>query len=125
MLERRRFVRLSESWPIKYKILGTEKDRENSLTVNIGEGGVKFYTNAILETGSILEIELLIPADSIPLQSTAKVVWKGKVIWCEESPHKDKWPLVVGVEFVNISDYDKKRLMIYVKNKLEKERMGY
>lgn len=121
MKERRRFARLSEVWPVKYRILGATKDKQTSRTVNVSSGGVRFYTNAILEPDTLLELELLVPASSSPAQITGRVVWQGKVVWCKESKGKERWPLEIGVEFVDIDDYDKERLIAYINSHLDKQ----
>lgn len=121
MDERRKFMRLSEVWPVQYKILGQESEKERSRTTNVSVCGARFYTNAILEPGTILEVELLIPADSLPVYSRGRVVWQGKVVWCKESDDKERWPLEVGVEFTDMDDYDRQRLYGYVNQRLKKQ----
>lgn len=122
MDERRKFVRLNAAWPVKFKITGSSKSGERTRTLNVGLGGVRFYTNAVLEIGTILELELFIPADSLPVFSRGRVVWQGRVVWRRELPEKDKWPLEIGVEFVGMDSYDLERLKDYIDNRIKKEK---
>lgn len=114
MEERRKFVRIDAAWPVKFKILQSGEEKDSSRTTNVSAGGVRFYTNAVLNEGAVLELEMLIPADSVPIFSTGRVAWQGKVVWCRESDHKGKWPLEVGVEFTDMDAYDRERLQAYI-----------
>ncbi|PIQ89328.1 MAG: hypothetical protein COV72_03515 [Candidatus Omnitrophica bacterium CG11_big_fil_rev_8_21_14_0_20_42_13] len=123
MDERRKFPRLDEAWPVRYRILEfSGKQVHRSRTINVSAGGVRFFTNASLKPGTLLELELLIPSDSLPVYSRGKVVWQGRVVWCKESGDKDLLPLEIGVEFVDIDDYDKKRLYSYISQRIEKKK---
>lgn len=115
-------MRLNAAWPVKFKIVNSPGDKESSRTLNVGAGGVRFYTNAVLEIGTIVELELFIPADSLPVFSKGRVAWQGRVAWRRELPEKDKWPLEIGVEFMDMDPYDSERLKSYIESRLKKEK---
>ena len=94
MGEKREFLRLSEIWDLNYKIIALEdlkKSTINSLTVNIGGGGVRFVADEEIPAGAMLVLELKSKHFPSPIISIAKS------IWCKKAKKKDKFD--VGVQF--------------------------
>jgi len=94
MEDKREFLRLSEIWDLNYKIIAREdikKSTINSLTVNIGGGGVRFEASEEIPEGAMLILELKSKHFPSPIIAMAKS------IWCKKAKKKDKFD--VGVQF--------------------------
>lgn len=98
--EKRKFVRLKKCVDVTYVSLTTMRSPFNSLTRDIGGGGICIYPKGAIKKGEVLELEMRLPGKK-PIFAIGKVVWiKGK-------PDKPK----AGIEFVAIRAKDKARLL--------------
>lgn len=101
--DRRRYNRRPTHLPLRYQLKGSMQYAD-TLTKDIGGGGVKFITDEFLSKNSEVIFEISIMDRSEPVKGRAKIVWINKV------PHNDIYS--IGLEFVDISR-DKKRKIIH------------
>ena len=74
--EHRQFPRAPHSCEAKYRLHGLLTEGWVSITVlNISAGGVRFRTAEQLEPGTMLEVQLQLPADPTPLAIMGRVIW--------------------------------------------------
>lgn len=108
MKEKRKFVRID--WPVvvEYKTLEEPCTKDQVFGKNISMGGVSFIAYERLPKGAKLDMQLVLPFDSMPISAKAKVVWVEKI--GEEAVKSFK----VGVEFVKIDGRDEQRLDMYI-----------
>jgi hypothetical protein len=79
-IERRRSRRIPVSYPIKYKVVGEDKERAG-VCVNISGSGILFRTNEIIEPGRALEIRIE-PDNRLTPPLTANI----EVVRCTPAP---------------------------------------
>ena len=98
--EKRKFVRLRKSVDVTYVSLSTMRAPFNSLTRDIGEGGIRIYPKEAIKKGEVLELEMRLPGKK-PIFAIGKFAWiKGK-------PCKPE----AGIEFIAIKAKDKARVL--------------
>ena len=89
--ERRRYVRISESLKINYRIV-TDALRPNCRSTDISEGGIRFNLYQKLKIGATLKLEIYLKDFPEPLMAISRVVWT------KETPGKE-YPFEAGIEF--------------------------
>lgn len=96
--EIRKFIRHPSDIPIKITAEHLEKKTDHRLT-NVSLGGLTFESDHYIDDGSIIRIEIPYVNPTFETES--------RVVWC-----KEKAPVyVVGVEFLEIDDAFKARLV--------------
>lgn len=111
MEERRRFVRLEAAIGIHYK---TANSSLAGIPKRIGEisgGGVRFATGQQLQPGTQLELELMLPGESIPAQAKCEVVWSGRL-----NQHR---PYEAGVRFTEIDPLQRGKVIRVIHESLK------
>ncbi len=107
MEERRKFLRVSEKIRIGYKIkkgfLRTET-RSNDLS----PGGICFSVPQRLGEGVVLEMTLYLSDSAGSIEALGKVVWTMPA-------SGEHYPFTIGVEFIDMSPEDQKRIMSLLK----------
>jgi len=111
MEERRRFVRLDTRLPVTYRVLPSAKAKQ-SVTKDIGGGGVCVFVSELLTPGTHLQVEIAVPDQERPIAFT------GEVVWCEQyeiiGKTQRERSVEAGVKFVQIDPNDQHAIMRYV-----------
>ncbi len=94
MIERRHFQRWAYRTPIAYQIATGQQVRE-TLTVNVGEGGVAFIDSQFLSRYTRVRLNVK------PGGHTRTVSAVGQVVWSQQMPHSDRH--LIGVEFLEVA----------------------
>jgi len=89
--ERRRYVRISDSLKINYR-LAADALRTNCRSTDISEGGIRFNLYQKLEIGDTLKLEIYLKGSAEPLLGI------GMVAWTRETSGKE-YPFEAGIEF--------------------------
>lgn len=105
--EKRKFVRLRKGVEVAYVSLSTMREPFNSLTKDVGGGGICIYPKEALKIGEVLELEMRLPGRK-------PVFVIGKVAWIKVKPGKPE----AGIEFVAIRAEDKARVLGLVEGKI-------
>lgn len=111
MTEQRQFPRIDDATRLRWRPAPADSPFEQGLQINISGGGVCFTSEAALDVGAMLALEL--EPSGIPMG----VLALGRVVWCRASERGHD----VGVEFhwvgwdssgaqQQIADYVKSRL---------------
>jgi c-di-GMP-binding flagellar brake protein YcgR len=117
-MERRKFLRIEDSLPVRYtKAVKKMEEVEfkDTIRVNIGGGGVKLILEENLPKGTILAMHISIPD---PEEGFIPVFATGRVVWSEVIEENEKYG--VGVEFLNIDEEDRRKIVKYVESRLNK-----
>jgi len=109
--ERRKFVRLDRLVDIVYRKHQTLEKEKLTLSRNISIGGICLVVYEKLKESQLLELDLCIPEEKIPIKALGKVVWVHEYIIGNVS--KDR-RYDVGIEFIEISDEDVNKVNKYV-----------
>jgi c-di-GMP-binding flagellar brake protein YcgR len=123
MVERRKYLRLDASVPIKYAVIAKDKQtishpaEQNTNSKNIGGGGlmieVPLLVDEFLMTKNLLKVEMNLPDEQQPLHAIAKI------ICVERDDSEDVYYL--RLSFVEISEEDRERIIKFVNKTLKKE----
>jgi len=105
--EQRGYPRWIKNLIITYSTLQGERVTDTALSVNISSGGMQLFLTYQLEEGELVEIKIELTHDSIPILATGRVVYAG----LEGKLYK------TGLEFVQIEDFQRLRLLRYLKEK--------
>ena len=105
--ERRKFVRMNYTTPVKWKNLATSAEGSSfiiDITKDISAGGVRMILNTVLKAGDELYIKFKLPPDK-----TFNL--KGQVKWTKEielvSEEGDSTIYYAGIEFLDMSDEER------------------
>lgn len=105
---RRAYERVRCAIPLHYA--GEMGPPQDALMKDLSAGGVCFRAMDFLPIDSWLKIDFALP----PLHEAFSMV--GKVVWVREVPHLNRHE--VGVQFVEISDQEKRHIQKYVDDRL-------
>ena len=121
--ERRAYVRLDSSLPVKFKISAEQKSKTYTATTkNISRGGLCLEIDQniqqLLENLSGTDVKISIDLDTlIPQPKTAapaKAAWiSSRVDWAREPTAKNP-AMLLGLEFEGVSDEARKRIHGYI-----------
>ena len=108
MEERRRLLRVDAPLSLTCRTLQPPPWEEETVSLDLSEGGLRFRTFIPLQAGFPLELEMVLPFDSLPMRARATVAWvRDRIV--EGTVQFD-----VGVRFDEMSEADRKRLVAYV-----------
>ena len=106
IVEKRRFQRMDSSLPLKYKNLKTATIPMESITKDIGEGGIRFKTSEFISLACRLVVEITLPMVPKPIKAISKVAWIRKLSSGEQYE--------LGNQFLDISKEDKALIVDYM-----------
>lgn len=101
--EKRRFERVALKTPLFSQARGS-RVFHNTLTENIGLGGVRIINNEVIDPGALLSLKINVL--SRVLSPT------GKVSWFSALPHSNRFR--IGIEFIELNSRDKLYLCDYI-----------
>lgn len=109
MQERRRWWRTTAA-PVSLTLRTLQPPwrEESTVSQDLSEGGLRFTTLMPLAAGALIELELVLPFDSLPL------CVEGNVVWVREQAVRGAPQYEVGVRFFEMSANDRRRLHHYL-----------
>ena len=84
-LEKRRSVRISSQFPVRYIIFPTKAEWSEGFSRDVGEGGISFITQHELLPGAPLNLEVELPRQGIRLKTRGIIAWQNRIKaknWC-------------------------------------------
>ncbi len=109
-IQKRESLRVETELQLRYSSIA---ELQRSYIKNISGGGVFIQTSKILEIGTKIKLEIVIPHDPEPISVEGEVAWT--------NPRKlTATPQGMGVKFLNLSNKDYFRIQKQVSNKIEK-----
>ena len=105
--EKRRYPRLDIHVPLQYKELQGKTQAKGTLTRNISEGGVKFFSDNFISLACRMVVDVNLPTVSKPIRAISKVAWIKKL------PTGETYE--VGNQFLDMTKEDKVMIAEYVK----------
>ena len=116
MEEQRRFVRLATSIAIHYTTTeSSPRGTAPRMSAEISGGGVRFATGQQLQPGTQLELQLMLPGESTPVQAKGEVVWSGR------AGHRR--PYETGIRFTEIDPIQRGRVIRVIHESLKVRRL--
>ena len=112
MLERRRYVRICLPIRAEYKPLEIKAAKKDTILRDIGAGGVCLYSDEGLGANRALSLDIFFPDGLGSLSAQAKIAW------ARQEDEKN----LVGLEFTNISSFDRSRIISFVNIEKQKEK---
>lgn len=107
--ERRKFKRFDAYMSVKYQVPDQNEVKGISLSKDLSREGIKVNSGAVLQEGTLLDLEINIPDDPKPVQTS------GKVVWCRQADGKNQG-FDQGIRFVLMDPVDKFRVLDYAYN---------
>lgn len=105
--ERRKAARVNARVPLQFKdIQRPIETYTGTITKDISGGGVRFLSNEFLSIFTRLLVEVSVPTFSRPIKAISKVAWIQKV------PRSNQYE--VGVQFLDMTEEDKKQLASFI-----------
>ena len=111
-IERRKFPRIPATVAVSYRSVFLT-DPTPSITRDVGGGGLRFFTAASLEPGTVLKLDIQLPQRQQPVRVTAEVLWSRPVAPSTKDP--GTLPFETAVVFATISEADRALLLQYTK----------
>ena len=111
MNEKRIHERAAVNLAAIYTLLDSNKHINDVTVVNIGSGGLSFFSQTKLDTGARIKITLA-------LTSIDQILINAKIIWCakEQPPERNPQEYRVGVEIIDPIDPEFDKLLDFLKN---------
>lgn len=114
--ERREFPRLPINMTVDYNTyLSEDAQTTKTESKNISAGGIRIIALGELEVGKKMQLKFSIPDANITISAVGKVVWTEEFIVGSAKTGK---AYEVGIEFISITDEDRKKIEEYVKKRL-------
>jgi len=111
--EDRQNVRCALNASVKYVLATASANEQHCFTIDISSTGLKILVKEKLEREAKLQLSFNLPED------VGSIVVEGEIAWVK--PVKEEL-FEVGVKFLSISEGDRKRLSLYIKNSLGVEK---
>ncbi|MCQ9208342.1 MAG: PilZ domain-containing protein [Omnitrophica bacterium] len=116
--ERRKFPRITLELIVRYKVLKIPEQQIDAQTKNISAGGVCLVAREQMQTGTEVALEIKFPGSNKPIVATGRVAWsRESTLGLSPAGHQR---FDNGVEFMEISDDDRDRIIERVKSKRQK-----
>ena len=107
--ERRKFKRFDAYMTVKYLLPEKTDSQGVSLSKDLSREGLKMNSSTSLEEGMLVDLEINIPDDPKPVQTS------GKVMWSRAADGKNQG-YDQGVRFLMMDPVDKFRVLDYAYN---------
>lgn len=104
--ERRKFKRFDAFINVQYRSQDAKTSEGSGLSKDLSREGIKVNTDHVLQTGTVVDLEIRLPDDNRPVKSTGKVMWSKPMTGGFES----------GMSFLLIDPVDKFRVLDYAYN---------
>lgn len=113
-IQRRSYYRLDVLLEVRYRVV-SHFDKEydvglpykRTLATDLSGGGISLILEEKLERGSLIECE-------INNAQTEKISFTGKIARCERIVRDSRYKYLAGVEFTDISDNSRERVIRYI-----------
>jgi len=106
--EKRKYSRIDIKAPVYYRVFGTANAPVISQASNISYGGFYVSTDRRLRRGTVLTLEIMVPAQSVSVRFLAKVI--------DSYPQDRGLTFGTRLEFLAVDEEHKKRSDILVRN---------
>ncbi|MDP3919573.1 MAG: PilZ domain-containing protein [Candidatus Omnitrophota bacterium] len=107
--ERRKFKRFDAYMSVKYHVNDNDQIHGISLSKDLSREGIKINSNQSFQNGTMLDLQIDIPDDPKPIQTSAKVVWSRPSVGTNQGYDQ-------GVRFLMMDPVDKFRVLDYAYN---------
>ena len=107
--ERRKFKRFDAYMSVKYGVSGEIQQKGISLSKDLSREGLKMNSTMDLEEGTKLDLEINIPDDPKPVQTSGRVMWSRPADGSNQGYDQ-------GVRFLLMDPVDKFRVLDYAYN---------
>ncbi|MDD5573720.1 MAG: PilZ domain-containing protein [Candidatus Omnitrophica bacterium] len=108
--ERRRAKRVYASFVEYCRAEALSSQKYQAFAENISATGICIFVNELIEAGSLLLITIYLLDGSTPIETKGRVAWTRPSVFVTS---KDKKHFDLGIEFVDISEEDRERLLHY------------
>jgi len=113
-IERRRFVRI----PVKIRMLARYEGEESGqlyfFSKNLSAGGVFLESDILLEKGTKIYIEFVLPTEQ------KLIIVKSEVVWIkEDTGQQSSGTSGMGIRFINLDDESRKAIIDFIKANLK------
>ena len=105
MTEHRKFMRFDTVLNVLYNVLEKPASKAKACLKNLSKEGLMLSGEKPLRKGSLVELEMKIPGDNMPVFACGQVAWS-------ESELKSECK--AGIKFTKIKSHDRVRLLDYV-----------
>ena len=112
MEEHRKYVRITESLKIGYKVVNPITGPGECLSKEISAGGIRLSVQQRLAPGDILELEISLSRSSKPIRATGEVVWVNEI-------EGFNLQYMIGIKFIKINPSEGSKIYNYIWEKIE------
>lgn len=113
--DRRKFARLDLALTVSYRVVGQSAgqpvDPREAISSDVSLGGLRLMTPGVLENGTMLDLEILLGEETLPISAEGEVIWQNKV---------SNVSYETGVMIKGMPSADKKRFMEFVFDQMAK-----
>jgi len=104
--ERREFVRVPLAIPVRYSVVDTHQEGQESETEDISTGGMRLLLRGELPVGTLLKLKFELLREQKVIQFDAL---EAKIVWVEPNNNLE-YPYKAGIQFINIELHESIRI---------------
>ncbi|NQT75485.1 MAG: PilZ domain-containing protein [Candidatus Omnitrophica bacterium] len=108
MREKRRFIRFDITLKVTYAAQKAPRAEKTGIVKDVSAGGMQLLTEEKLETGSRLELKMIIPEALNPVHLN------GTVLWSRDVSEGKKISYSAGIEFGKIEEDNKNTFLRFL-----------
>ena len=113
----RMYVRMETSLiKVKYGVVGREVRGVLRAAKDISGGGIRFPVNKRLPKGAKLDLKLMLPRETAPIQAQAEVIWSAR--------SRGRRTFEAGCQFTKIDPLDRGKIIRHVHETLRDHKPG-
>ena len=110
MRDRRKYFRLAETFPVRFKFIKSALGM-SARTTNVSEDGLRINGLQKIEPGTPVKLNFHLPEDKNPIMTIGEVMWQNE-------KQDANFPSIMGIKFVDISPDDRDKIRDYIIRKI-------
>ncbi len=115
MDERRKHRRIDDRLVVTFRFPDGFRTETPGILKDISSGGIRVEIPARVAKGDLVDVDVWILSDAIPLEAQGKVVWVKREDLSPGEPETGWY--TIGIEFGPLEELQKKRLLDYLQSK--------
>ncbi len=116
MDERRKHRRIDDQLVVTFRFPDGLRVETTGILRDISAGGIRVEIPARVVKGDMVDLDVWILSDIIPLKAQGKVAWVKREVLSPDEPETGQY--TVGIEFCPLEEFQKERLLDYLKSKM-------
>jgi hypothetical protein len=120
MIEHRKHERIRDRLVVVCSLPGNSRLEEITVCEDISQGGIRLITPKHFSTKEIMNIEINVYCDAVPLSLRGEVVWTKEMARTGLGKNEKRYAL--GLSFIHVNYFSGERIFRYINRAKEKSK---